>query len=36
MTLPPWHEEAIGRHHDRQGFDCGQPELNAFLRNQAR
>ena len=36
MTLPPWHEEPIGRHHDRQGFDCGQPELNAFLRNHAR
>ena len=36
MTLPPWHEEAIAKNHDRQRFDCGQPELNAFLRNHAR
>ena len=36
MTLPVWHEEAIAKNHDRQGFDCGQPELNAFLRNHAR
>jgi len=36
MTLPPWHEEPISKKHDRQGFDCGQPELNEFLRNHAR
>jgi predicted GNAT family N-acyltransferase len=36
MTLPAWHEEAIAKKHDRQGFDCGQPELNAFLRDYAR
>ena len=36
MTLPQWHEEPIAKNHDRQGFDCGQAELNAFLRNHAR
>ena len=36
MTLPVWHEEAIAKNRDRQSFDCGQPELNAFLRNHAR
>lgn len=36
MTLPAWHEEAITKQHDRQGFDCGQPDLNAFLRGHAR
>jgi len=36
MTLPPWHEEAIARLHDRQAFDCGDPALNDFLRRYAR
>lgn len=36
MTLPAWHEEPIARKHDRKGFDCGQPELNVFLRDHAR
>ena len=36
MMLPPWHEEPIAKNHDRQGFDCGQAELNAFLRDHAR
>jgi predicted GNAT family N-acyltransferase len=36
MTLPAWHEEPISKKHDRQGFDCGQPELNEFLRDYAR
>ena len=36
MTLPAWHEEPISKNHDRQGFDCGQHELNAFLRDHAR
>lgn len=31
-----WHEEAIDKQHDRNGFDCGQPELNQFLRMHAR
>lgn len=36
MTTAAWHEEAIGKQHDRSGFDCGQPELNEFLRAHAR
>lgn len=31
-----WLEHAIGRHHDRQQFDCGVPELNEYLRRFAR
>jgi hypothetical protein len=31
-----WEEEAIGRHHDRQGFDCGVAALNEYLRRYAR
>lgn len=36
MTLPPWHEEAIARSHDRKAFDCGDVEMNAFLQRFAR
>ena len=36
MTVPAWHEEPIAKTHNRQGFDCGQPELNAFLHHHAR
>lgn len=36
MTLPPWREEPIGKHHDREAFDCGEPDLNDFLRRHAR
>lgn len=35
-VLPIWHEEAIARHHDRAGFDCGTPVLNDYLRRFAR
>jgi len=31
-----WREEPIGRHHDRQRFDSGSPELNAYLTRYAR
>lgn len=31
-----WREEAIARHHDRNGFDCGSVELNDYLRKYAR
>ena len=31
-----WREEAIGRHHDRRNFDCGDADLNAYLRRYAR
>jgi GNAT superfamily N-acetyltransferase len=34
--LEDWREEAIGRHHDRKGFDCGSPELNEYLERYAR
>lgn len=34
--MPDWREEPIGRHHDRKGFDCGSPELNAYLNRYAR
>lgn len=27
---------SLARHHDRSGFDCGVPELNAFLKVTAR
>ncbi len=36
MALPAWHEEPIAKTHERKGFDCGQPELNAFLQDYAR
>jgi GNAT superfamily N-acetyltransferase len=36
MKLPAWHEEPIAKHHERQGFDCGQAELNLFLQAHAR
>ncbi|MDB5395685.1 MAG: family N-acetyltransferase [Rhodospirillales bacterium] len=31
-----WHEQPIGRHHDRKDFDCGTPELNEYLDRYAR
>jgi len=31
-----WHEEPIGRKHDRESFDCGEESLNEFLRRYAR
>lgn len=36
MSLPEWREAAIGKTHDRDAFDCGEPELNEFLRRHAR
>lgn len=36
MTIPAWHEEAIAKGHDRSAFDCGNSELNDFLRRYAR
>ena len=35
MTLA-WHEEPIGKHHERDSFDCGDAALNEFLRRHAR
>lgn len=34
QTFPPL-VEPLARNHDREGFDCGIPELNAYLRHQA-
>jgi GNAT superfamily N-acetyltransferase len=34
--VPDWREEPIGRHHDRDSFDCGVPELNEYLERYAR
>jgi GNAT superfamily N-acetyltransferase len=31
-----WHEEPIAKHHDRNGFNCGVPELNLYLARFAR
>ena len=36
MSAPRWREEPIGRQHDRAGFDCGSPALNAYLQRYAR
>lgn len=36
MSAPGWREEAIGKAHGREGFDCGDPALNDFLRRHAR
>jgi GNAT superfamily N-acetyltransferase len=36
MTLPLWHEEAITKTHDRKAFDCGNADMNDFLRRYAR
>lgn len=36
MTIPAWHEEAIGKQHKREAFDCGDDALNEFLRRYAR
>lgn len=30
MTLPAWHEEPIGKHHERIAFNCGDEALNQF------
>lgn len=36
MIVPSWHEEPIGKHHDRKGFDCGDAAMNEFLHRYAR
>ncbi|MBZ9851679.1 GNAT family N-acetyltransferase [Mesorhizobium sp. CA14] len=36
MTLPGWHEEPISKSHDRASFDCGDEQMNDFLRRFAR
>ncbi len=34
--MATWHEEPIGKKHDREAFDCGEEALNEFLRRHAR
>lgn len=36
MSLEPWHEEPIAKAHDRAAFDCGDAQINDFLRRFAR
>ena len=36
MSLPDWREAPIAKAHDREAFDCGEAELNEFLRRHAR
>jgi len=36
MSLPDWREAPISKAHDREAFDCGEAELNEFLRRHAR
>jgi GNAT superfamily N-acetyltransferase len=36
MSTRAWHEEPIGKRHDREAFDCGEPALNEFLARYAR
>jgi GNAT superfamily N-acetyltransferase len=31
-----WHVEALTKTHERARFDCGRPELNRYLQQQAR
>ncbi|MGE0315913.1 MAG: GNAT family N-acetyltransferase [Lautropia sp.] len=35
-TRPAWTDVPLERQHDRAGFDCGQPDLNAYLARFAR
>ena len=36
MSVGAWHEEPIGKTHNRQAFDCGEAALNEFLQRYAR
>jgi GNAT superfamily N-acetyltransferase len=36
MSVSAWHEEPVGKHHNRDAFDCGEEALNEFLRRYAR
>lgn len=36
MTVPAWHEEPIGKRHDRKSFDCGDAAMNEFFQKFAR
>jgi GNAT superfamily N-acetyltransferase len=34
--LPEWREEPIAKRHDRASFDCGDDDLNGYLKRYAR
>lgn len=36
MKLPDWREAPTSKSHEREAFDCGDAELNEFLRRHAR
>jgi GNAT superfamily N-acetyltransferase len=36
MTKLVWEEASLGRHHDRAAFDCGDDDLNTYLKRYAR
>ncbi|MEK7660985.1 MAG: GNAT family N-acetyltransferase [Pseudomonadota bacterium] len=36
MSAPYWHEEPIAKSHPRDLFDCGDANLNEFLKRHAR
>ncbi|MEN9315566.1 MAG: hypothetical protein RIS35_1959 [Pseudomonadota bacterium] len=36
LTLAPEHIRPLGKAHDRKRFDCGNEDLNRYLREQAR
>lgn len=36
MSALDWQEEPVAKKHDRNSFDCGEPELNEFLKKHAR
>lgn len=36
MNLPDWRDAPISKVNDREAFDCGEAELNEFLRSHAR
>jgi GNAT superfamily N-acetyltransferase len=36
MSPLDWHEWPVSKDHDREAFDCGDAQLNEFLRRHAR
>jgi GNAT superfamily N-acetyltransferase len=36
MTALLWEEGPLGKHHDRNAFDCGEDDLDTYLKRYAR
>jgi GNAT superfamily N-acetyltransferase len=36
MTALGWEESPLGKNHDRKAFDCGEDDLNVYLKRYAR